>query len=156
MDKRPSHLRAGERGFTLIEVLVVILIIGVLAAIAIPSLLNQRGKAVDAAAKELARTGGQAAETYSTDHEGNYGGMTLEALHEYEPALVLCEGKTAAELNNACATESKVLEGSKGYAVSVEAVSGDKFAWKRAAGEVTRSCEVASGGNPGGCPTGKW
>ena len=59
-----------EKGFTLIELFVVILIIGILAAIAIPSFLNQKGKANDAAAKELARTSQTAAETYSTDHNG--------------------------------------------------------------------------------------
>ena len=67
-----------EKGFTLIELLVVILIIGILAAIAIPSFLNQKTKATDASAKELARTAQTAAETYSTDHNGSYAGMTAE------------------------------------------------------------------------------
>ena len=61
-----------ENGFTLIELLVVILIIGILAAIAIPSFLNQKGKAYDAAAKEMARTAQTTAETYATDHNGEY------------------------------------------------------------------------------------
>ncbi len=74
---RPSSRQptSAERGFTLIELLVVILIIGILAAIAIPSFLNQKGKAYDAAAKEMARTGAEAAETYATDHGGSYTGI---------------------------------------------------------------------------------
>ena len=66
-----------EGGFTLIELLVVILIIGILAAIAIPSFLSQKSKATDASAKELARTAQTTAETYATDHGGNYTGMTI-------------------------------------------------------------------------------
>ena len=65
-----------EGGFTLIELLVVILIIGILAAIAIPSFLSQKSKATDASAKELARTAQTTAETYATDHGGNYAGMS--------------------------------------------------------------------------------
>ena len=45
-----------QRGFTLIEILVVLLIIVVLAAIAFPLFVNQRAKAQDVEAKTAART----------------------------------------------------------------------------------------------------
>ena len=106
----------GDRGFTLIEVLVVILIIGILAAIAIPAFLNQPGKAYDALAKEMARTGMQAAETYSTDHDSDYKNLSVEALHEYEPAI-----QTAAGNGNAYLSVAEETEAGKGYVVTAVA-----------------------------------
>jgi type IV pilus assembly protein PilA len=50
-----SKVRNDEGGFTLVELLVVILIVGLLAAIALPVFLGQRDKAYDAEAKSDAR-----------------------------------------------------------------------------------------------------
>ncbi len=147
-----TRLRQSEQGFTLIEMLVVVLIIGILAAIAIPSFLSQKSKAVDASAKEVARTGAQAADTYATDHAGNYGGISLKALHEYEPALQITEGAGNAYLSSA---ESK--ESGNGYAVTATSTNGDTFTYtKTEGGEASRTCVVAAGNNENVCVGGTW
>ena len=82
-----ARLRSDESGFTLVELLVVMLIIGILAAIAIPSFFNQRDKANDAQAKAAVRTAQTAMETYATDNDGSYAGASVDLLRAIEDTL---------------------------------------------------------------------
>ena len=76
-----------ESGFTLVELLVVMLIIGILAAIAIPAFFSQRDKGYDSDAKANARTVQTALETYAVDNDGDYTGATLANLANIEGTI---------------------------------------------------------------------
>jgi type IV pilus assembly protein PilA len=157
----------GERGFTLIELLVVILIIGILAAIAIPSFLDQKTKAYDASAKELARTAETTAETIATDNGGSYNQLSLATLSTYESTI-----NTSSTTSNAWVSGAGPLYGGQGYYVTATAYNtADQFEIIRAAnGSIARWCNggappvlngVAATGSAltthtGGCVNGSW
>jgi type IV pilus assembly protein PilA len=78
---------AREDGFTLTELLVVIVIIGILTAIAIGFYSGAREKANDVTAKSNIRVAVPAIEAYKSDNS-TYVGMTLPALQaSYSPGI---------------------------------------------------------------------
>jgi type IV pilus assembly protein PilA len=140
------HRAEDEKGFTLIELLVVILIIGILAAIAIPTFLNQKSKANDAAAESLARNAATAMETYATTNNGGYANSSPSALNQIEPNIGYTSNTSQAYVSAAGGTSN---------AYSITAVSpsdSESFTLANSNGVETFSCTP----NGGACSGGTW
>jgi type IV pilus assembly protein PilA len=75
-----------DKGFTLIELMVVVLIIAILIAIAIPTFLGLRRRAQDRAAQSDLRNALTAAKAFYTDDE-TYDGFTVAEGELIEPSL---------------------------------------------------------------------
>jgi type IV pilus assembly protein PilA len=117
------------------------LILGILAAIAIPAFLNQKGKANDSSAKTQARTMETAMETFNTDHN-TYVGATCLDLNAIDKTIP-----------NPCTTPPSGLTAT-GYTVTSNAATGTGNVFRvirNANGSVQRTCTLGAAANAGGC-----
>jgi type IV pilus assembly protein PilA len=125
------------------------LIIGILAAIAIPSFLNQKSKASAAQAKELARTMETTAETLATDNNGSYASISLTELKNAENTI-----NTTVSTKEAYASGAESTANSYKVEATAEPSAAVFSIEKTSSGEVIRKCTPINATN--GCPTGDW
>jgi len=144
MDRQPLHTRAGERGITLVEVLVVVLIVAILVAIGLPIFLNQRTKAQDAEAKSTAVTVASTLVVWDHDHD-TFEGADVDGLAAIEPVIGSADGLTISVAEDSFTVRMESKAGSAG---------GGPFTIEHDPSGTVRRCETP---NHGGCPDGgRW
>jgi type IV pilus assembly protein PilA len=145
--------RDSERGFTLLEVLVVMLVIGILAAIAVPTFLGQQEKGKDAEAKSNARNLMSQVESCFTPKE-DYRECDTEA--ELGGNLGIPYGTAPGEASVTAAGQNSFTI----VAVSKSTTGGASNTYsivRETNGLTTHSCTAGSSGTDGGgCRGGTW
>lgn len=114
-----------EAGFSLIELLVAIIIIGILSAIAIPMFLSQRQKAVDTAAKSDVSTIGKEIATVFVDTAPTSVTIKIENNHYWMTA----EGTTVKDQDLGAASDGVVLGSTDGKATALSGTTISRDDW---------------------------
>lgn len=124
--KLHERLRNKEDGFTLIELMVVVLIIAILIAVAIPTFLGARKRAQDRSSQSNAKQGLTAAKTFYTDGE-TFVGFNAAKGEELEPSLTWADVALAADAAVGNTGIITALTGATTIHLVVQSASGKFF-----------------------------
>ena len=105
MFQRIRHHLGGEGGFAGLEALVVVGILGVALAVAVPSFLGFRSGSADGKTKASLRAAMPAADAYFADHR-TYKGLDSTDLIRIDPRVSLTVAVTSAKKRSYCLTEN--------------------------------------------------
>jgi prepilin-type N-terminal cleavage/methylation domain-containing protein len=120
---RATRSSRGQAGFTFVELLMAMIVLGLLAAVMIPNVLGQRSKAEDASAASLLRTGASALEAASVDADG-YATLNAARLSVGEPGLSWLDSAGAQAPQNQISVTGV---GPQGYTLSTTTSAGHVY-----------------------------